>query len=161
MKKGIGALALFVLLVTVSPSVASAKWWNPFSWFQKSSVSHSDDRTTTKVETTVPPVIETKGVTKTITAKVGDTLEARGVTAKITGVEEDSRCAEGVQCVWAGTVKVKIHASYGVLSKNVVLTLNDPYTVQDHEVTLTDVTPNKKKGVTILPSEYTFTFSLR
>ncbi len=264
MKKGAIALVLFVILVAISPRVASAKWWNPFSWFQKSSSSNSSDSTVNKIvvvpdseidtnpendahlqqgisnmraqaemysekaqgtyqglcsigttltqlgkdgvsctatntawaasvrlstgvylcadssgattrssaalaqgSTTCPtaPLMGTdssiKNAGKTVTAKVGDTIQVRGITAKIMGVEEDSRCAEGVQCVWAGTVKVKVHASYGVLSKNIVLALNDPYTVQNHEVTLTDVTPSKKKGSLIFPSEYTFTFSLR
>lgn len=96
-----------------------------------------------------------------VTARIGETISMLGISAKILSVAEDSRCPSDVQCVWAGTVRVNVRASYGMLSKDVVLTLGAPYELNGHSVTLTAVSPERKSTSTINSSDYVFTFAIK
>ena len=168
MKKIVLTLLVFGLAVSATPTVAQAAWWNPFSWFKKSVV------TTTPAVSTVPnmprtpsgdvihptsQIRELTGNEKSVTAKIGDMFAILGVKAAVAGISEDSRCAVGNECLVAGTVGVKIQASFGELHKTVTLMLDKPFTLQGHAVTLTAVTPEPVAHVRILPSQYVFTFT--
>lgn len=80
------------------------------------------------------------------TMRVGQTLNADGFTATVLEVTEDSRCPMGVQCVSAGTVKVRVRASYGAQSATQTLELGVPFTAFDYMVTLASVEPTKTQG---------------
>lgn len=97
----------------------------------------------------------------TKTVHIGETVSMMGLEAKVVSVADDSRCPATVQCVWAGTVKVNIVATYGMLSKDVVLELGVPYELGGHSVTLTAVSPEKTATGTIPSSLYAFTFSIQ
>lgn len=105
-----------------------------------------------------PPI--TTPQPETITARLGQTVNLFGVQAVLAELVSDSRCAEGVQCVWAGTVEVKVRATYAGFSQDVVLTLNTPYSLGGHTVTLIDATPAKTTR-TVDPSQYVFTFKIK
>lgn len=94
------------------------------------------------------------------TVRLGETVSMFGASAEVVSVVEDSRCPVDVQCIWAGTVRVNVHASYGVISKNIILSLGVPYEINGHSVTLTAVLPEQRSTATINPSDYTFTFLL-
>jgi len=49
----------------------------------------------------------------TIAVKIplGEMVNFKGVSIKFTEVMEDSRCPTGVQCVWAGRIKIKAEVS--------------------------------------------------
>ncbi len=107
--------------------------------------------------TTIPTPTTPQAVTG---VKIGEKYTSGSFTGTVTEVLEDSRCPKDVQCIQAGTVRVKVHATYGVLSQDVVLTLGVPYTVSGHSFTLTNVTPDKVSTQTIAPGDYRFTFSI-
>lgn len=151
--KKISFTLLFVLLFAViSPAQAHAAWWNPISWFKKSAPD----------SVVLPAKPETRKITgneKEITVKLGDVLEAYGIKATIAEVVEDSRCAKGVQCIQAGTVRVRVAGKYGLLSKSIVFTLGQPQSYKGHSVVLSAVTPEKIAGIPIAPGDYNFTFT--
>src|SRR5690349_861914 len=64
----------------------------------------------------------------TLNAKVGETILFSEVSGKVTEVVEDSRCPKDTQCIWAGTVRVKVHFTFGTLSQDVTLKLGEPVT---------------------------------
>jgi|GEM_PF-5933875 len=109
------------------------------------------------------PADSTIGTTKEtmITTKLGQIITVLGVHATITDVIEDSRCPAGVQCASAGTMRVKVHATYGLLSKNIELALGQPFEFHGHSATLESVTPGPVQGKTTAPGEYVFTISLQ
>jgi hypothetical protein len=97
----------------------------------------------------------------TVTAKLGETINMFGAHASVIEVVEDSRCPVNADCIQAGTVRVRTHATYGSLSQDVVLALNKPFTFGAHSGTLVDVQPVKMASHTIVPAEYVFTFQVR
>jgi hypothetical protein len=96
---------------------------------------------------------------KTFRLKIGESATIFGGTAKVTDVLEDSRCPESAECVWTGTVKVRIHATYGLFSKDIVLEQGVPFSVGEHSVTLTEVDPVRKTESPPALREYVFTFN--
>ncbi len=90
-------------------------------------------------------------------AKVG-TSE---ISVTPTEIIEESRCPIGVQCIQAGTVRVKLAILLKNTSTTEVIKLGTPLQVGAHIVTLTDVTPLKKAGEVITPAEYRFTFEIK
>ena len=80
---------------------------------------------------------------------------------KVTVLElvEDSRCAKDVQCIWAGTVKIKVQVRNKYGKNNIgTLTLGEVQDIGGVKVTLTKVLPEKTIEV-IAFSEYKFTFT--
>ena len=90
-----------------------------------------------------------------------DNVTLGQVVIKPLEVVEDSRCPAGKQCIWAGTVKVKVKVTNKLgLSAESVLTLGEPKTVVGVNVTLTNISPNKTDKVLVL-ADYNFTFSTK
>ncbi len=116
---------------------------------------------TVEIETTNASSTSDIPSTSILTAKLNEAVMFSGATGTVTEVVEDSRCAMGVQCIQAGTVRVKAHFSYGPFSKDVVLVLNQPFSIGGHFVTLTEVEPAKTSGITILAADYVFTLSVK
>jgi cytoskeletal protein RodZ len=115
--------------------------------------------TQNNTSTTSTPPSSTGGTV--VSGKLGQTITFAGVNGTLKEVVEDSRCPIGVQCIQAGTVRVKVRFSYGSLAQDVTLTLNQPFTMYGYTITLTDVKPEKKAGVTISSSDYVFTFLIK
>jgi hypothetical protein len=156
---------LAVLIFSISPKTTHASWWNPSLWFQRyTAISKPNNPVPVLTqENATSSKIKKELLSKNknnITIKFGQTIELFGVKAKVTDVIEDSRCAQGTQCVWAGTVRIKVLASYGTISKAVILTLGESYVAQGHSITLTSVAPEKIAGVKINPQDYVFNFTL-
>jgi thiol-disulfide isomerase/thioredoxin len=165
--KTVKAVVLVVFIVSLSsPLVAQASWWNPLSWFKKSTVEqphvvpvvnteHKEGDTKKPITTShVPP----KG---SIKVKLGEKYEAQGASAMVTEVVEDSRCPTDVQCIQAGTVKIKVKAFYKILSKTITMTLGQPFSYKGYSATLVDVLPTPTSSTKINPSDYVFYFSLK
>ncbi|HEY4488484.1 MAG TPA: hypothetical protein VJB97_03120 [Candidatus Paceibacterota bacterium] len=87
---------------------------------------------------------------------------ASGLDVKVIPIEviEDSRCPIGVQCVWAGTVKVRVQLISGMGTSEQVFELNAPITTESEIVELIAVEPTPYAGVEISQSEYRFTFKV-
>lgn len=98
----------------------------------------------------------------TVTAAMGKSVSALGITITPQEVVEDSRCPSGVQCIWAGTVQLKVSvkdASGEVLR---VLVLNQATTTKGVEVTLVGADPYPASGGGKIGSgEYVFTFDVK
>jgi hypothetical protein len=96
-----------------------------------------------------------------LTARLNQAVSFAGGTGRIIEVLEDSRCPLDVQCIQAGTVRVKVNFTYGALSQNVNLTLNQPYIYSGKSITLTNVSPAPRSTETILPGDYKFTLLVK
>ncbi len=125
------------------------------------STTIQNNTTTTTSTTTTVPTGTTSTADTTFTAKLGQSITFSGVNGTLTEVVEDSLCPIDVQCIQAGTVRVKVHFSYGLLGQDVTLTLNQPFTMYGYSITLVDVKPQKTAGVTIAPADKVFTFSIK
>ncbi len=90
--------------------------------------------------------------------KLGEARVINGLTLTPLEVVEDSRCSTGVQCIWAGTVKVRTNIAEGNGNSTEILELGKAFTVATQAVTLTSVTPTPQAGQAITPSDYRFEF---
>lgn len=93
-------------------------------------------------------------------AAVGQTIS--GLDVQITPIEivEDSRCPSDVQCIQAGTVRVRTLISSGLGTSTMVLTLAQPITTEAEAVTLVAVAPTPLSSKTISAKDYRFTFKV-
>lgn len=95
-----------------------------------------------------------------VTARVGQKVTARGVSITVSDVIEDSRCPQGVQCVWAGTVKATASLESGMGTAPVTFEIGFPISTEAEFVTLTGVSPAPFAGVEIGQSAYRLTFEI-
>jgi hypothetical protein len=95
----------------------------------------------------------------TITLAIGKSLTVQGTTISVLNLAEDSRCPVDVQCIQAGTVRVR--ASVNALNRDFTFSLNQPQTVGNVTITLASVVPAQKfSKVTVAPGDYRFTFTV-
>lgn len=95
---------------------------------------------------------------------LGQSATILGVTITPLRLIQDSRCAEGVTCIWAGTVELRVRLdgkSIGIPSVETVLVLGAPYAYKDKQVTLDTVSPAPKWDEVTTPDDYRFTFSIK
>ncbi len=71
---------------------------------------------------------------------------------------QDSRCPQGVQCFWAGTVKVRVRLESEGNVQEVELELGRPITFVGQRVALTSVTPASIENQIIPKDDYRFQF---
>ncbi|MHB1330849.1 MAG: hypothetical protein ACYCY6_02685, partial [Minisyncoccota bacterium] len=102
-----------------------------------------------------------KGPSTTAGQVIGESQVYDNVELTPTALIEDSRCAEGVQCVWAGTVRVKVEIKSGLGIANETFELNKPITTEAEEITLVSVTPAPKQGESLTPEDYHFNFNVK
>lgn len=88
--------------------------------------------------------------------------EVSGLDVKILPLEvvEDSRCPYDVQCIQAGTVRVRTLVTSGLGESTSILTLGRALTTEVETVTLIAVTPTKESTKKISPQDYRFTFKV-
>jgi hypothetical protein len=75
-------------------------------------------------------------------------------------VLEDSRCPVDVQCVWAGTVQLRVRLRSAAAETEQVFTLGTPITTEAHEIALVKVLPEPQADKVIAPSAYRFVFRI-
>jgi hypothetical protein len=85
-----------------------------------------------------------------------------GVYLEPTAVLEDSRCPVDVQCIQAGTVRLRVTLAGGLgLGKyDATLMLGTPLTTEAESVTLVSVLPEPRSTVRIAPNGYAFAFKI-
>lgn len=105
--------------------------------------------------------IDPTGPSIELRAKLGE--EMRGLDIRITPLQvmEDSRCPSSVQCVWAGTVRVKTQIVSGMGTSTTVLTLGEKITTEAEEITLTEVSPSKVTEGEIKKELYVLTYTVK
>jgi hypothetical protein len=91
-------------------------------------------------------------------------LRGAGVRVKLVEIEEDSRCPQGVNCIWAGNVRVALLVrGPGRTSKGEKLnTALEPreLTLNGRTVTISKVSPAKIIDREIKPRSYRITLTL-
>ena len=98
------------------------------------------------------------GQTGLVYARMGETVRSGGPTVTPITLIEDSRCPRGVQCVWAGRVRISATISTPTMKLTRELTLGEPFAVADGTLTLAEVQPVKRKDAAIRPRDYRFGF---
>lgn len=96
----------------------------------------------------------------TLRTTFGQKVTGLNVTITPLEVTEDSRCPQDVQCIWAGTVKVKTKIESGLGASESTLEVGTSVTTEAEEITLIDVSPAKTSAETIPSSSYRFTFEV-
>ena len=91
-------------------------------------------------------------------ARLGETVTVGGLRVTPLALIEDSRCPQGVQCVWAGRVRISATISTPTMKLTRELTLGEPFPVADGTLTLAEVRPVRVKDAGIAPADYRFGF---
>ena len=91
-------------------------------------------------------------------AGLGETVYVDGPSVTPLEVLEDSRCPEGVACVWAGRVRIKVRIHLGAGDRSQELTLGKPIQIADGSLELVQVGPARAQGAPIAPKDYSFGF---
>ena len=103
--------------------------------------------------TTVPQ--PTDGIAR---AGLGQRVYVDGPAVTALEVLEDSRCPRGVQCVWAGQLRLKVQVHLGARDELHELTLGKPVHVADGSLELVEATPDRIVDEMIKPGSYRFGF---
>lgn len=95
-----------------------------------------------------------------IEVRIDEEGSAFGVKVTPLEVLEDSRCPADVQCVWAGTVRIRALLSSGLGEAPQVFELNQPITTEVEIVTLVGVQPEPRSEEELEPGDYRFIFEI-
>jgi hypothetical protein len=112
---------------------------------------------------TPPPVGGSTGTVLpygNVTVKLGQLAQFKDISIKPISIEEDSRCPSDVQCIQAGTVRVKLEVASALGKSTSIVKLDQEFTTEGEAITLTNVLPGKNSKVTIHPSDYSLTFNV-
>jgi uncharacterized protein (UPF0179 family) len=97
--------------------------------------------------------------TATSALSIGTSTTISGTRIGVLSLVEDSRCPVDVQCIQAGTVRVR--ASVDSSSSAYTFTLGQPQSVGNVTITLASVIPAQKYAKqTVQPGDYRFTFTV-
>jgi hypothetical protein len=94
----------------------------------------------------------------TIRTTMGQVMTGLSVSITPHKVIDDSRCPTDVQCIWAGTVKVKVTIKTPTETSDETLELGKPMQKGAYTITFTELTPSPHSGETIPDSSYRFVF---
>ncbi len=100
-------------------------------------------------------------VNETTTAKINQKILNNGISITPIKLIQDSRCPSNVQCIWEGTVIVKVKLERDSVVQEVDLEINKTITFAGQSVLLKSVSPYPKEGKKIDDGEYSFTFLVR
>ncbi len=97
--------------------------------------------------------------TTSSTIGIGTSVTINGTVIHVRSLVEDSRCPVDVQCIQAGTVRVR--AVINASSDDLTFTLSQPQVVGEKTITLVSVIPALKYSAQApQPSDYRFTFTV-
>jgi hypothetical protein len=94
----------------------------------------------------------------TASARFGQTANVDGLRVTPLRLLEDSRCPRGVQCVWAGQVRISVSVRDGSGVDTRELTLGQPANVSRGQLELVEVRPERLADRQISLRDYRFTF---
>jgi hypothetical protein len=108
--------------------------------------------------TTPTPTPVSTSATSTPIA-IGKSATVRGTTIGVLELVEDSRCPVDVQCIQAGTVRVRV--AIDAMNRDFIFTLGQLQVVGTSAITLVAVNPIEKNSKKVVPlSDYRFTFTV-
>jgi hypothetical protein len=91
---------------------------------------------------------------------IGARATVRGTTIGVLELVEDSRCPVDVQCVWAGTVRVRASINDSAVD-TYIFNLSEQQVVGNARITLVSVLPEKKNSAKNLTlGDYRFVFTV-
>ena len=90
--------------------------------------------------------------------RIGQTVTIGGPRVTPLALVEDSRCPQGVQCVWAGQVRITARVTTGAGAQVLELTTGKPVRIADGTLVLAGVLPAKRKNTAPAPGDYRFGF---
>jgi len=91
------------------------------------------------------------------TLKLGEIGHFGGERITPINVDEDSRCPVGTQCIWAGTVRLKVDVYPSTVNHAYFVTLGQPSPVEGGTLLLEHVSPRRTSTRQIPPNHYRFT----
>lgn len=94
-----------------------------------------------------------------IIGRIGQVSSVLGIMITPLEILEDSRCPSGVQCIQAGTVRVRLKIENGTNAAEQIITLGKSVSTDTTKITLTDVAPAKSPQPILLTS-YLFSFTV-
>ena len=94
----------------------------------------------------------------TDSARFGQTANVDGLRVTPLRLLEDSRCPRGVQCVWAGQVRISVSVRDRSGVDTSELTLGQPVNDARRELELIEVSPERLADRQIRLPDYRFTF---
>ncbi len=94
------------------------------------------------------------------TTKLNKKITISGVSITPIELISDSRCPVDVQCVWAGTVYVKVKIEFGASIQESRIGLGNSVRFLNTGVELKNVFPQPYAGVSIKPENYYFEFNI-
>jgi hypothetical protein len=95
------------------------------------------------------------------TLRLGQAGDMGLVTVKPLQVIEDSRCAKGVQCVWAGRLRLRAEIEPPVAGHERTLTLGEEQEILGGTLLLAEATPWPSAGQPTDPQQYRFVLRYR
>jgi hypothetical protein len=107
---------------------------------------------------TVYPPDEPDGASALVDARLGQTVTVGGPRVTPLAVVEDSRCPAGVQCVWAGRVRLSVRIATGAGTATREMTSGMPLAVADGALTLVEVRPLRRRDSAPAPADCRFGF---
>lgn len=141
MWKGISSLIILVVAFTAFAGVA---------WFVEYYAQKDGEAEPIPVSEDFFPTKEPEE--GSIILKLGEKGVFRNISIKPIEVVEDSRCPKDVQCIWAGTLKVKTEIVSGLGKSEMVIEIGKSITTEAEEVKLVEATPTAE--------DYRFTFEV-
>lgn len=144
---------LIILVVVVALFLVVTQVYSP-------SVEEGSSTSTTTTTGDVFTDTSTSKVAKK-EVKMGSTIDILGVGINPLELIEESRCPQGVQCIQAGTVRVRALISSSIGTSPQILTLNQPISTEGELVTLIEVKPYPVAGSQIESKNYLFVFEVK
>ncbi|MEK7601595.1 MAG: hypothetical protein AAB480_03645 [Patescibacteria group bacterium] len=95
-----------------------------------------------------------------IVLRMGELAMFKGLSILAIGIVEDSRCPVDVQCIQAGTVRVRIEVVSGMGTSTSIVKLGQAFTTEAQRITLTAVAPEKHSQTQITMGDYRLTFNV-
>lgn len=95
-----------------------------------------------------------------VTIRLGEQIVFEDLSVRVISLEEDSRCPTGVECIQAGTVRVKVEIVSGLGTSTPIIGLGKSITTEAEVITFTATTPYPARDVSIAPNEYQFIFTV-
>lgn len=90
--------------------------------------------------------------------RIGETVSVDGPRVTPLSLIEDSRCPQGVQCIQAGRLRLRVRIDLGSGSHKIDMTLGQPVQVADGSLTLLAASPTPVAGSKPAPLAYQFGF---
>ena len=101
-----------------------------------------------------------KGSAGTAMVRLNESATVGTITIQALEVVEDSRCPVDVECIWAGTVRLRAQLSSGFGIRELTFSLGTTITTEAETVTLAHVLPQPHAGEKIPPESYQFIFEV-